>query len=277
MTTVKYAWARRQVIDCIATLADFEYQSRVWIRHELPFPGYYDELDLQVHVLFDDFEVLPEPRAVDGDLLLPGAEVKRLRELGAVFDPMIERLSEVAESDEAYLSDPEWPEVVQLAQRCLSAFIIAGGWEHTDEDAKVVADKRAEGRIPTVDLPATRRRVIKAVAALADSEYQQRTWTGGGVDPVTGSLDACLRTLTNDAAVLPEPRSAVGRVLLEGDEIDRLAILGSALGQVDITPTAHESSHWPAVVDAALRCLPALFIAGAWVGPDPDPGVTPQR
>ncbi|MEU4769434.1 hypothetical protein AB0H12_39950 [Actinosynnema sp. NPDC023794] len=31
-----------------------------WIRRELPLPGYYDELDLGVHTLFDDTAVVPD-------------------------------------------------------------------------------------------------------------------------------------------------------------------------------------------------------------------------
>lgn len=115
-------------------------------------------------------------------------------------------------------------------------------------------------------------------AALADSEYQQRAWTGdASAESVTGSLDACVRTLTNDTRVLPNPETAIGKILLAGDEIDRLVTLGSALRRFEYEPAACESSCWPAVVEAALNCLPDLVIASAWAGPDPDPCAPSQQ
>lgn len=275
MTQVRFPYMRREAIHSIAALADRAYQERVWVRHDLPDPKYYDSLDAEIDWLIDDLRLLPDPGPADGDVLLPGDESARLRRLGVIFDPMIDRLGN--RSDSEYISDPEWIQVVDLAQRCLSALILAGGWECTQTDAQAFAEDRREGIIATVDLPATRRRVIRAVAALADSEYQQRTWTGGNADIVIGSLDACLHTLTNDSGVLPNPDTAIVKVLVAGDEIDRLAILGSALGRIKDTSDARESPHWPAVVDAALNCLPALVLAGAWIGPDQIPSAAAGR
>ena len=268
MTMVKLPYVRREVIISIASLADRTHQQRVWIRHELPYQNYYDELALAVHTLFDDTEIFPVPGPADGFTLLPGNERERLRAVGARLDRMIIRLGAI--DDARYLADPQWSEVVDLSQRCLTAMILAGGWEHTDTDADTYATERAEGRIPTVELPAARRRVITAVAALADDEYHQRTWVGAEHDSVTGSLTACLRTL-DDAGVLPDPVAAVGRILLAGDEIDRLAAVGHALEPFRAHPVAapwHDPA-WHDVVRTARSCLPALVIAGAWIGPDP--------
>jgi len=183
---------------------------------------------------------------------------------------MLDRLGEIAETDADYVTDSQWPDVVRAAQHCLPALILAGGWEHSDTDARLYTEERAEGRIPTVDRPATRRNVIRAVAALADADYQRRAWTGASEDPVTGSLSACLHTLTHDAGVLPDPAGAVGRVLLPGDEIDRLTVLGAKLRAAPAPgSTRPHTAIWSDVVDAALHCLPALVIAGAWIGDDP--------
>ena len=269
MTLVWFPRARRQTIISIAALSDRPYQERVWLRRELPFPDYYDELDLNIHVLFDDLCILPHPGPADHQVLLPGPEVGRLAALGTVFDSMIRRLGDLGDAD--YLSDPQWPEIVDLAQRCLPALILAGGWDWTDSDTEIAANDRAEGRVPTVELPATRRRVITAVAALADDEYQRRTWPSDHSAPDTGSLAGCLRTL-DETGVLPDPAAAVGRVLLPGDETDRLATLGRALQPLHDNPPPEPWHHpnWHDVTHTARTCLPALIIAGAWIGPDPN-------
>lgn len=115
--TIKYPGVRTQVLAAVEALADREYQERVWIRHELPHPGYYDELDLSVHTLFDDAAVLPDPASAVGTVLHPD-EVGPLDGLGAVFGPLIDDLGD--QPDAVYLADPRWDDVVRAA---------AGAWE----------------------------------------------------------------------------------------------------------------------------------------------------
>jgi hypothetical protein len=273
MSVVRFPAMRRETIDSVARLSDATYQKRVWIMHEFPHDHFYDALGEVIHWLFDDMCVLPEPGPPDGDVLLPGDEIQRLAVLGTLFDPLIDRLGDVR--DEVYLADPQWPRVIELASRCLPALILAGGWEEAPEDADNLLKIHAEGRIPTVERPATRRRVIRAVAALGDDEYQQRTWTGAtDAGPVTGSFESCLHTLVDDTHVLPEPAASVGQVLLAGDEVQRMTTLWELLEPLRDrdSAAARASDDWPAVTAAARHCLAALVIAGAWIGPD-----TPDR
>jgi hypothetical protein len=110
--TIRYPGVRTQVLSAVESLADREYQERVWIRHELPHPGYYDELDLSVHTLFDDAAVLPDPASAVGTVL-HAQEVGPLAELGAVFGPLIDDLGD--QPDAVYLADPRWDDVVRAA------------------------------------------------------------------------------------------------------------------------------------------------------------------
>ncbi|GAB3007141.1 SCO4402 family protein [Saccharothrix stipae] len=110
--TIRYPGVRTQVLSAVESLADREYQERVWIRGELPHPGYYDELDLSVHTLFDDAAVLPDPASAVG-AVLHAHEVGPLHELGAVFGPLIDDLGD--QPDAVYLADPRWDDVVRAA------------------------------------------------------------------------------------------------------------------------------------------------------------------
>jgi hypothetical protein len=113
---ILYPTARVNIIDAIEALSDPEYQWRVWIRREYPRTPYYDDLSQGVHILFDDWVVLPDPEpAVDGYIYRD--EVAPLRALGEVYDPLITHLGDV--SDERYITDPRWPEVVRRAQVAL--------------------------------------------------------------------------------------------------------------------------------------------------------------
>ncbi len=81
-------------------------------------PDFYDELDLEVHVLFNDVDVCVDPEAWVGYVLRP-EEVEPLRTLGTLFGALIDDLGDVP--DATYLADPRWPEVVVAAGTALAA------------------------------------------------------------------------------------------------------------------------------------------------------------
>lgn len=112
--TIRYPGVRTQVLSAVEALADREYQERVWIRHELPHPGYYDEHDLNIHILYDDAAVLPDPASAVGTVLHED-EVGPLQELEAVYGPLIDDLGD--QPDAVYLADPRWDDVVRAAAR----------------------------------------------------------------------------------------------------------------------------------------------------------------
>jgi hypothetical protein len=114
MEPIRHPGVRGQVLSAIEALADLAYQIRVWIRHEPPHPGYYDEFDLTVHTLFDDTMVLPNPDSAVGEVLYPD-EVEPLRALGKLLGPLIDETG-----DEPYLAHPRWPMVVEAAQAALA-------------------------------------------------------------------------------------------------------------------------------------------------------------
>ncbi|MFF2552042.1 hypothetical protein ACFVUS_13645 [Nocardia sp. NPDC058058] len=133
MSKVRFPYMRSAVIDAVATLADPQYQRRVWIDRILPDPALVDDLDANIHVLYDDCRVLPDPDDMIGDVLIAGDEITRLRALGAVLDPLIERLGDSA--DAHYLADAHWPAVVAAARDALPALILAGGWTAEAQDS----------------------------------------------------------------------------------------------------------------------------------------------
>ncbi|MRH88971.1 hypothetical protein GFY24_16215 [Nocardia sp. SYP-A9097] len=132
MSKVRFPYMRSAVIDAVATLADPQYQQRVWIDNVSPDPAFFDDLDANIHVLYDDCRVLPNPQDMVGEVLIAGDEVTRLRALGAVLDRLIDRLGNA--EDREYLADPEWPAAVQAARETLPALILGGGWMAEQDD-----------------------------------------------------------------------------------------------------------------------------------------------
>jgi hypothetical protein len=114
--SVRLPAMRDEVIRALENLSDREHQQRVWIEHELPEPDYYDELNLEVHVLFDDIDVCVDPDRWVGEVLR-AAEVEPLRALGSALGALIDDLGDAPDAD--YLADSRWPRIVELAGQAL--------------------------------------------------------------------------------------------------------------------------------------------------------------
>jgi hypothetical protein len=120
-------------------------------------------------------------------------------------------------------------------------------------------------RADIVEFPRMRKEVMLALAALADADYQRENWPNQlAVDDLT----YVVHILFDDSEVLPEPASAVGPILIDGDEIRRLETLGSVFGPViddyDLIPARPilDDLRWPAVISAAGDALIAMERAG---------------
>lgn len=108
---------RSQVIDAVRSLSDPVHQRTKWGRYD-PKEHYYDDLDINIHILYDDFMVLPNPGESVGSLIYE-SEVLPLEALDVILGPMIKDLGDVP--DHVYLDDPRWPAVIHAAADALAA------------------------------------------------------------------------------------------------------------------------------------------------------------
>ncbi len=104
-----------------------DYQRRVWVDKILPSPGYYDDFNQTIHVLYDDCQVLPDPEGRIGSVLIDGEEVDQFRALGVELDAVI--ADHGGADDAVYLADSRWPAVTSAASRALAAMTRAWGFE----------------------------------------------------------------------------------------------------------------------------------------------------
>ena len=113
---IRYPEMRLQVIEAVRALADPHHQRTRWGRYEEGV-NYYDDLTLNVHILYDDCMVLPEPEG-SVPTILHAQEVPIFRELEHALGPMLDDLR--GEPDNVYLSDPRWSLVINAASRALA-------------------------------------------------------------------------------------------------------------------------------------------------------------
>jgi hypothetical protein len=106
---------RNEVISAVRSLSDKRHQKLNWGRYDAGVE-YYDDLSLNVHVLYDDCMVLPDPRASVPDIL-QSEEVSAFLQLEQSLGPMIDDLGD--EPDSVYVEDPRWDAVVQAARQLL--------------------------------------------------------------------------------------------------------------------------------------------------------------
>lgn len=115
MGATDYPEMRNEVIDALRSLSDPVHQRTRWGKVEEGIE-YYDDLTLNVHVLYDDIGVLPSPgKAVPG-VLYP-AETPHLRAVGEALGPLIRELGD--SPDDMYLDDPRWASVIHAARTAL--------------------------------------------------------------------------------------------------------------------------------------------------------------
>jgi len=115
-STIEYPEMRLEVIGALMSLSDPSHQRSRWGRFEEGV-NYYDDLTLNVHILYDDCQVLPFPELSVPSLLYE-AEVPALRAVGEALEPLLLDLGD--SPDEDYIADPRWPVVVSAARSALT-------------------------------------------------------------------------------------------------------------------------------------------------------------
>lgn len=113
--SIQFPEMRVEVIAALESLSDPARQER-WGQVEEGV-SYYDDLTLNVHTLYDDCMVLPDPQGAVPAILHPD-EIPAFRDLERVLGPMISDLGDRADVD--YLADSRWPTVMQAARKALS-------------------------------------------------------------------------------------------------------------------------------------------------------------
>jgi hypothetical protein len=106
---------RLEVIAALDSLSDPARQER-WGQVEEGV-SYYDDLTLNVHTLYDDCMVLPDPQGAVPAILHPD-EIPAFHDLERVLGPMVRDLGDSPDMD--YLADSRWPIVMQAARKALS-------------------------------------------------------------------------------------------------------------------------------------------------------------
>lgn len=119
MNQVNFPHMRAEIVGALEALADPAYQQRVWVERQYPTPQFYDDLDMNIHTLFDDTAILPDPAAGVGAYIWED-EVYPLEELGRLLSSLIDDLDDADTG--VYMSDPRWPVVVDRAAAALQVF-----------------------------------------------------------------------------------------------------------------------------------------------------------
>jgi hypothetical protein len=107
---------RAQVVEALRALGDVEYQRASWGR--VAADGSFDDLALNVHILYDDCQVLPDP-AIAVHAILREAEIDAFLQLEAALGPILDDLGD--SKDEVYIRDNRWKEVARAARVAFQA------------------------------------------------------------------------------------------------------------------------------------------------------------
>lgn len=115
---VKYPKMREELLETLRSLADREYQHKVWLEGDYP-PGIEcDSFDEAVHFLYDDTVLAENPDAAIGVIIEDEKEASLMSAVCQAIDLVFEVLGTEV-SDEEYIKSAEWTMVVEAALKAL--------------------------------------------------------------------------------------------------------------------------------------------------------------
>ncbi|GLQ97269.1 SCO4402 family protein [Dyella mobilis] len=112
---VSASWKREEMIGLLEELSDRSTQERLWIRLEsYPLSSGIDDV---FHFFFDDTDLAQDVNSEIGHILSNASEAVAIRNLCNALDNLCQDLGDVGSG--AYISHPDWPSLVHLAQAAL--------------------------------------------------------------------------------------------------------------------------------------------------------------
>ncbi|MEG3931670.1 MULTISPECIES: SCO4402 family protein [unclassified Microcoleus] len=120
---VKYPKMREELLETLRSLADREYQHKVWLERDYPPEIKYDCFDEVVHFLYDDTVLAENPYLAIGAIIEDEKEARLMSAVCQAIDLVFEALG-TGVSDEEYIKSCEWTKVVEAALRALQAMEI---------------------------------------------------------------------------------------------------------------------------------------------------------
>jgi hypothetical protein len=119
--SIELPYVRREVLHALRALGDVAHQESNWMGQKNQQP--YDDLTSNVHILYDDSEVLPEPHLRVGTVLF-AEDVEPLVRLSAVFTPLLDKIGN--RPDAEYIADPAWSGVAEAAHAAFESLTLRG-------------------------------------------------------------------------------------------------------------------------------------------------------
>ncbi|MFF0579426.1 SCO4402 family protein [Streptosporangium saharense] len=111
---IQFPSVREEIISSVNALANREYQQNVWAERKYPHPGYYDDFSMNIHVLYDDTNVLEDPEGAIGTYLTSHEEAEALANLYEALEALFTELgTELADIE--YIKSDYWEAVVEAA------------------------------------------------------------------------------------------------------------------------------------------------------------------
>ncbi|MEG4344896.1 hypothetical protein QUB70_16595 [Microcoleus sp. A003_D6] len=117
---VQYPKMREELLETLRSLADREYQHKVWIDKDYSLGIECDSFDDAVHFLYDDTVLAENQDAAIGVIIKNEKEARLMEAVCQAIDLVFEVLGTEA-SDEEYIKSSEWTGVVEAASKALQA------------------------------------------------------------------------------------------------------------------------------------------------------------
>lgn len=117
--TLKYPNMREELLETLRSLADLEYQLKIWVNKEFPRENFYDDF-FNTFRFIEDMSLLTDPESAIGIFLKDENEVQMTKAVAVALERVFDALGTEA-TDEEYISSREWSDVLKAASQAWQA------------------------------------------------------------------------------------------------------------------------------------------------------------
>ena len=219
---VRYPHMREIAVGTVESLADRDFQQRVWIDGASTTRWYTWSFTETYNWLFENTTAAEDPFGCIGFLLRDETEARAMGPLKEAVDRLHDALGYNGRTDNQYLTSPLWDAVVLAARVALEAMCRPDS-EVARPARRAVSGSRSDRR----------RTIVSAVEHLSDRNYQQHAWVEGGLPyPAQDSFPLAYNGLFVDIPVMDDPFAWVGDVLRDPAEARALLPLKRAVDRL---------------------------------------------
>ncbi len=118
---LKYPWQRDDILSVLKELKDFDYQQQHWLNNQVSEGEFVGGIDLAMDLLYDQFDLLDDPKGGIGVFLCDDEEASILNDLAVKLEEVFDDVG--VPSEKKCMESSLWSDVMIIANNSYNLII----------------------------------------------------------------------------------------------------------------------------------------------------------